>query len=160
MNKILNSLLTCAIALSVSAVFAAEGNSAPDAQRKSEYGRGSSHSKQFDPIKFRERMVKRQAVLHDKLQLTSTQEDDWKTYVAAIAPPVETGKRPTAAEWVKLSAPERLEKTLERMKQHEARLATHLAAMKTFYAQLTPVQQKIFNENVDARHRRYDHEGK
>jgi protein CpxP len=56
-------------------------------------------------------------------------------------------KRPDRAEWEKLSAPERMEKQLALMKEREARMADRLAATKAFYAQLTPEQQKIFNEN-------------
>jgi protein CpxP len=99
---------------------------------------------------FKERIARRQAVLHDKLKLTGTQEAAWKTYVEAIKPPQAGSRpdRPQRADWEKLSAPERMEKMLAMMKEREARMTTHVAAMKTFYATLSPLQQQIFNDNV------------
>lgn len=101
----------------------------------------------------RDAMARRQAVLHDKLKLTGSQEAAWKTYVEAIKPPQAQGRqgRPDRAEWEKLSAPDRMEKMLAMMKEREARMSTHLAAMKTFYATLSPLQQQIFNDNVGGR---------
>ena len=100
----------------------------------------------------REGMARRQAVLHDKLKLTGSQEAAWKTYIEAVTP-AQAGRpqRPDRAEWEKMSAPERMEKMLARMKEREARMSTHLAAMKTFYATLSPLQQQIFNDNVGGR---------
>ena len=101
----------------------------------------------------REAMARRQAVLHDKLKLTGSQEAAWKTYIEAIKPPQAQGQpgRTERADWEKLSAPERMEKMLSMMKEREARMTTHLAAMKTFYATLSPLQQQIFNDNVGGR---------
>jgi protein CpxP len=94
----------------------------------------------------KEKMAKRQAELHDKLKLNASQESAWNLFTAAITP-TGTGKRPDRAEWKNLSAPERMEKQLAMMKEREARMTSRLAATKTFYATLTPEQQKIFNEN-------------
>ena len=96
---------------------------------------------------FKERMARRQAVLHDKLKLTGSQEAAWKTYVAAATPPAPPA-RPDRAQWEKMSAPERMERMMTRMKEREGHMATHLAAMKTFYATLSPLQQQIFDDNV------------
>jgi hypothetical protein len=98
---------------------------------------------------FKERIARRQAVLHDKLKLTGSQEAAWKTYVAAATPPAPAA-RPERAQWEKMSAPERMEKMMSMMKEREGHMATHLAAMKTFYATLSPLQQQIFNDNVGA----------
>ena len=48
----------------------------------------------------------------------------------------------------KLNAPQRLEKGLEHMKAMEAKLTEHLAALKEFYAVLTPEQQKTFDQQM------------
>ena len=96
---------------------------------------------------FKERMARRQAVLHDKLKLTGNQEAAWKTYIAA-ATPAPPPARPDRAQWEKMSAPERMEKMMSIMKEREGRMSNHLAAMKTFYATLSPLQQQIFNDNV------------
>jgi hypothetical protein len=94
-----------------------------------------------------ERMAQRQAKLHDLLKLTPAQEPAWATYVAA--------SRPTAAPtpgdrqaWSTLSAPARLEKHIALQKQRIAVMESHLAALKTFYAQLTPEQKKLFDQHA------------
>ena len=87
------------------------------------------------------------AKLHDKLKLTAQQEPAWKKFAAQ--PPVFDGtNRPDPAEMEKLNAPQRLEKGLEHMKAMEAKLTDHLAALKEFYAVLTPEQQKIFDDQM------------
>ena len=96
---------------------------------------------------FKERIARRQAALHDKLKLTGNQEAAWKTYIAAATPPAPPA-RPDRAQWEKMSAPERMEKMMTMMKEREGPMAAHLAAMKTFYATLSPLQQQIFNDNV------------
>ncbi|MDB5760770.1 MAG: hypothetical protein JWM30_4059 [Burkholderia sp.] len=96
---------------------------------------------------FKERIARRQAVLHDKLKLTGNQEAAWKTYIAAATPPAPPA-RPERGQWEKMSAPDRMEKMMGMMKEREGHMATHLAAMKTFYATLSPLQQQIFNDNV------------
>jgi hypothetical protein len=45
-----------------------------------------------------------------------------------------------------LATPARLDKMLAHLDEMRARLATHAAAVKTFYAQLTPAQQKVFDD--------------
>lgn len=114
---------------------------------------GGMQGMEHDGARHREAMARHQAMLHDKLKLTGNQEAAWKTYVDATRPPQVEGRqgRPDRAEWEKLSAPERMEKMLAMMKEREARMTTHLAAMKTFYATLSPLQQQIFNDNVGGR---------
>ncbi|HEY0584631.1 MAG TPA: Spy/CpxP family protein refolding chaperone, partial [Pseudoduganella sp.] len=45
-------------------------------------------------------------------------------------------------------APERMEKRIEMAKARLARMESNLAATKTFYATLTPEQQKVFDEKA------------
>ena len=87
------------------------------------------------------------ATLHDKLKLTAQQETAWKKF-AAVNPMADKSARPDPAEMAKLNAPQRLEKGLEHMKTMEAKMTEHLAALKEFYAVLTPEQQKIFDEQM------------
>jgi hypothetical protein len=158
-SSLRKSLLMGAAVLSLGGgAFAAQGDKAPDDQKGAQHG-WASH-RQFDPAKFKEHIAKRQAALHDKLKLTAAQEPAWASYTAAMTPPADMGKRPDRAEWAKLSAPERMEKMLGKMKEREARMTSHLSAMKTFYAALTPEQQKIFNDNVGAGHRHHEHHGR
>ena len=92
-----------------------------------------------------EHMQKRQAAMHDALKLTATQESAWKTYVDKTKPN-DAMVRMNREEMAKLSAPERIERRLAKSKERDARMSTRLAAMKEFYAVLTPEQQKIMNE--------------
>ena len=97
------------------------------------------------PEKMAARFEKRQAELHDKLKLNAGQEDAWKAYVAKIRP-TEPAKRPDRAEIEKLPAPDRMEKMLGFMQEHEKRMADRIAATKEFYAVLTPEQKKVFDD--------------
>ena len=100
------------------------------------------------PEKMREHMQKRQTALHDQLKLTAAQEPAWKTYVAAVTP-TDMGKQGgDHAAMEKMSAPERLEKHIAMSKERDARMATHLAALKTFYVVLTPEQKQLFDKQT------------
>lgn len=89
--------------------------------------------------------AERLARLHTKLNLQASQEAAWTTFAAAITPstlPVH----PTPAD-LNLPAPERAQKMLDALKQHEAIATAHVAALKTFYAALSVEQQKTFDAN-------------
>jgi periplasmic protein CpxP/Spy len=87
------------------------------------------------------------AALHDKLKLTAQQETAWKKF-AANKPVFDKANRPDPAEMQKLNAPQRMEKGMENMRAMEKTMTEHLAALKEFYAVLTPEQQKIFDEQT------------
>ncbi|QDX80147.1 hypothetical protein B9N43_02060 [Denitratisoma sp. DHT3] len=94
-----------------------------------------------------ERRAARHQALHDKLKLNAQQEESWKALQAAHQPP-GAEQRPNRAEFEKLTAPERMEKMLEHMKQRQEHMTAGLQALKTFYAKLTPEQQKIFDSET------------
>ena len=99
--------------------------------------------------KLGEDMARRQAKIHDALQLTAAQEPAWAAYQAAIQPAagveIGMGMHGERAAWATLSAPARMEKMIGMAKQHTAAMESHLAALNTFYALLTPVQKKAFD---------------
>lgn len=97
--------------------------------------------------KFKERMEKHQAALHDKLKLTSAQEPAWKNFVDAVTP-TSLPTPPDRKTLEGLNAPARLEKMLERLKEHEAKMQSHLSALQSLYAVLTPEQQKIMDADL------------
>jgi protein CpxP len=134
-------IAAAALSTAVHAAPPAPEQSAPDRGAM----QGMHHERQGGD--FKERIARRQAALHDKLKLTGNQEAAWKSYIAAATPPAPPA-RPDRAQWEKMSAPERMEKMMTMMKEREAPMAAHLAAMKTFYATLSPLQQQIFNDNV------------
>lgn len=85
--------------------------------------------------------------LHEKLKLTAQQEAAWKKFTAS-SPFPDKAAQLDPAEMKKLNAPQRMEKGLEHMRTVEKTMTEHLAALKEFYAALTPEQQKIFDEQT------------
>lgn len=114
-----------------------------------------------------ERMAHFQAHLHDRLKLTAAQEPAWNAYLAAVKPQMpakgaaDAHQAPGAGmkEFAALPAPQKMEKMLEMQKKHEAMQEHHLAALKTFYATLTPEQQKTFDHSLmmGMHHRHHEH---
>jgi protein CpxP len=159
MNKFRKSVLIGVTVIGLgSAAFTAQAQTAGDNRPGETRTAVGGHERHGDG-KFSDRMARGQAELHDKLKLNATQEAAWKTFIADAAPK-PMGKRPDRAEFAKLSAPERMERMLGMMKEREAHMATRLASLKTFYATLTPEQQKVFNESFGAgrgRHGRGEH---
>jgi Spy/CpxP family protein refolding chaperone len=91
-------------------------------------------------------MEKRQNVLHDKLALSASQQSAWDNFILMSKP----GERPAKSEWSelsKLSTPDRLDHMLVRMKERQQEMESRAKSVKSFYAQLTPEQQKIFDES-------------
>jgi protein CpxP len=110
----------------------------------------------FDPAKHAERVAQREQKLHDALKLTAAQESAWKTYLAAIKPQTPIG-RADRVSLKDLPAPQRMEKQLEFSKQRLEKQEARLAALKSFYAVLTPEQQKTFDQA--SRHEGRGHHG-
>lgn len=127
-------------ALSINAVAANQVSPPADGQKPG--------LQKMSPEKMHEHIAKRQAVLHDQLKLTPVQEPAWKTYIAAMVPPALSKGDHDLATMDKMSAPDRMEKMLETAKIREALMTSHLAALKTFYAVLTPSQQQIFDQQT------------
>ncbi|HTT07177.1 MAG TPA: Spy/CpxP family protein refolding chaperone [Gammaproteobacteria bacterium] len=90
------------------------------------------------------RIEQRKTELHDKLKLKPEQEAAWNTFVEKMKP-AQPMERPNWGELKKLPAPDRMGKMLDMMKAREGQMENRLAALKEFYATLTPEQQKIFD---------------
>lgn len=105
-----------------------------------------------DPAQMQARIAKHQADLKAKLKLTPAQGGAWTAFTASMQPPVH-GARPDRAamkaEFDKLTTPERIDKmrTLrtQRMTEMNAAMDKRGDATKTFYAALSPEQQKVFD---------------
>ncbi len=155
MNKALNKSIRmlmagAAIAALSASVYAHDGEDC-------EHG-GHGGMMDRDPARMEKYHEQHLARLHDKLKLTAQQEPAWKKFTAQTAVP-QASARPDRVEMEKLNAPQRMEKGLEHMKAMEARMADHLAALKEFYAVLTPDQQKIFDEQMHHwRHHGHGHD--
>jgi hypothetical protein len=89
----------------------------------------------------------RQNSLHNKRGLSESQEAAWNEFIAKS----KSNERPTKSEGTelsKLSAPDRLDHKLAMMKNRQQAMESHVQAVKVFYAQLTPAQQKIFDGSL------------
>jgi periplasmic protein CpxP/Spy len=105
------------------------------------------------------KMEKHHSQLHDALKLTAEQEPGWKKLLDSEHPAGMPGNT-DQEDWSKLKAPERAEKMLELSKAHQAAMAEHVAALKSFYASLTPQQQAAFEEFHSAhQHGHHAHHG-
>lgn len=133
---VLPGITVAMLGLTTSAV--AQWNNSPD--RGQGMGRDSGRMEQM-----RER---RQAALHDKLKLSASQEKAWQAFVAKGKELRPKKKRPDSLEFAGLTAPQRMEKMLDRMHEREQNMTRMLGALKTFYAVLTPQQQKIFDDSM------------
>jgi hypothetical protein len=109
--------------------------------RYEENGRMGMNSARME--KYHEQHLSR---LHDRLKLNPQQEVAWKKFSSNRM--IERPPRPNPEEMDNLSAPQRLEQGLQRMRAMEAKMSEHLVALKEFYAVLTPEQQKIFDEDT------------
>lgn len=84
--------------------------------------------------------------LHDALKLTPEQEPVWERLMESEKPKPSSAGTGQREDWSKLSAPERAERALELYKSRQAHMAEYVAALKGFYATLSPEQQKTFEE--------------
>lgn len=145
-----------AIGLSAAALSGAAIAQTPPAQGSMSASAGQ-RSEQWQQ-KRAEHRQKRMAAMHDSLKLTAAQEPAWKTFVEK-SKPAEKMNRPNREEMAKLSAPERADRHMAMMKEHETHMATRIGALKDFYAVLTPEQKKTMDTQPMKHHGRGMHGG-
>lgn len=161
----LNSLVLAGLLASAGSAAMAQGTpvapTAPAASTGAPAGPQGERMGRHDPAKMQAMMAKRQAEMKAKLKITPAQEGAWTTFTAAMQPPAHAG-RPTPAqraEFDKLTTPERIDKmrTLrtQRMAEMNAAMNQRGDATKTFYAVLSPEQQKTF----DTEHKKHGSRG-
>lgn len=97
--------------------------------------------------KMQKRMAERQAKLKAELKLAPEQEAAWSAFVARTAPELRMGGKDRAQreDWSKMTTPERLDKMQARHAERGEKMAERIDATKSFYATLTPEQQKTFD---------------
>ena len=97
--------------------------------------------------KMQKRMAERQAKLKANLKLAPEQEAAWSAFVARTAPePRMAGKQGMhREEMAKLTTPERIDKMMAMHNERHAKMTERMEATKSFYATLTPEQQKTFD---------------
>ena len=149
MIKTCKALIACAAsaaALCVAAVAVAQDAPAP-AQRPG-------------VAKFQERTEARQAerarALHDVLGIRPNQEAAVQAFQAAMRPERRDHGQPPAPA---ATTPERLDRMAARMAERQQAFQRRAEAIKRFYAQLTPEQQKSFDALQTLGHGGRGHDG-
>ena len=98
-----------------------------------------------------ERHAKRMADLKAQLRLTAAQEGAWTQFTQAMQPPARAGgpgmgMGMNRAEFDKLTTPQRIDRMQQMADQRHTEMKQRGDAVKAFYAQLTPEQQKTFDQ--------------
>ncbi|AOZ50986.1 Spy/CpxP family protein refolding chaperone [Chromobacterium vaccinii] len=128
MTQLLKPLLIAGLLFAGSAAYADDAPAAPAAHK----------GWHMDPAKHEEMRAKHLQALHDKLKIQPQQEAAWQTFAASMKP--EKMEKPAMDD--KATAPEKMESMMQRQ---QARMQQRLDALKAFYAQLTPEQQKTMD---------------
>ena len=144
--------LLLAALLAAASAFAVAQTPAPAASATPAAG---EHHAQRDPAQRHQRMAEhhaqRQAELKAQLKLTPAQEGAWTTYTAALK---REPRQPRAdrAEFEKLTTPQRIDRLQSLQAERQQRMAQRGEVVKTFYAQLAPEQQKVYDQQTLRRH--------
>ena len=135
MKSPLIAALSAGVALSVMAAGATFAQApAADAQKP------AAMKRQHDPAEHAQR-------LRATLQLTPAQEPALQAFIAASAQHRgdRMQHREQRQEMQNLTTPQRLDRMAAHQAERQQRFAQHAAAVKQFYGQLTPAQQKAFD---------------
>lgn len=91
------------------------------------------------------------AALKESLKLTPAQESAWNAFTQTRQPVMQQNgfdrqaRQAKHDEFAKLTTPQRLDKMLAMSEQRRARMVERAEAVKSFYVQLTPEQQSVFD---------------
>jgi hypothetical protein len=91
--------------------------------------------------------------LHDALSLSASQEEAWNAFQAVELPdPQDDARRRSAAQMMpSLKAPQRVDLSIAAMQADLDVLQRRGAALKRFYAILSPEQQAVFDRETAPR---------
>lgn len=150
-------LLASVLASSGLAAFAqtpppADGTAPPPPADARHHGpRGPmAHGERPDRAAMQQRMEARLAQLKQRLQLTADQQGAWDSFTAALRPGAGGHARldMDRQEFARLTTPERIDRMRAMRLQRQADMDRRDDAVKTFYAALTPAQQKVFDREA------------
>ncbi len=82
------------------------------------------------------------------LQLQPSQESAWHTFSTVMMTPMKRPTPPAPGELEKMTTPERIDKMMVLKAERDAEMNRRMTATKTFYATLTPAQQKVFDTHT------------
>jgi len=91
--------------------------------------------------------------LHDALKLSASQEEAWNAFQTASLPdPDQAARQRNAAELMPtLTAPRRVDLSIAAMQADLQAFERRGAALKAFYATLSPAQQAVFDNQTAPR---------
>ncbi len=115
------------------------------------HGMQSGHAMMNDPKREAHRAERHQKHLNDMkvfLQLQASQEAAWTAFESVMKQPMKRNMAAIPADMEKMSTPERIDKMMAVKAERDAEIAKRMNASKTFYAALTPAQQKVFDTHT------------
>jgi len=83
--------------------------------------------------------------LRKKLKLDAKQEQAWTDYENVLSANMKATQERRQTDLSSMSAPERLERAQQLMRERDERMTVQLKTMNDFYSTLTPEQQQIFD---------------
>jgi len=89
------------------------------------------------------------------LQLQDNQEADWSTFSAALLSPMTRSSPMNPVEMEKLTTPESIDKMMAMKAARDAQINLRMTATKTFYDNLSPQQQKVFDTHASKAMKRH-----
>jgi len=107
----------------------------PKMQEQRDAKRAERHQNRLDELKV-------------YLQLQASQDDAWQSFAGVMKTPIKRPAPMTPSEVEKLTTPERIDKMMARKAETDAEITKRLNASKTFYATLTPTQQRVFDTHT------------
>ena len=148
-----------AVLLAGGGILAATANATPaggaDGKPRCEARQGQSLQSRMQ-----ERRTQHLAALKEKLKLAPGQEAAWNAFTASIQPGMRhagADRQAMRAEVEKLNTAERMDRMTAMAQARHAHMTQRAEAIKSFYAQLTPAQQKVFDAEAMPRHEQRGH---
>jgi hypothetical protein len=130
--------------LSTAALAQAAGGAGPD--RAPPTAEQREAWKQQHETRRREALEEQARRLHDILNLRPDQDAALHAFLTSMAPPRrEDMRRERPDEAGKLTTPQRLDRMAQRLAERQTEFQTRAAAIRQFYAALSPEQQRAFD---------------
>lgn len=139
---------------------------APAATATKEFkpGQRAQERQRMTPEQRQARMAQRAEAFKQKLQITPAQESAWTNFQASMQAGKGEPRQPrmNRQEMQNLTAPERVDRMRAMHQERAAEMDRRGEAVKTFYAALSPEQQKVFDQEsarMMQRHGKGKHHG-
>ncbi len=141
------ALTVPALAQSPAPVTPAPGTSTAQPHHRLHTADHAAHREQWKQ-KRAARRAERLSHLHQQLVLLPGQEAAWTTFERAMQPAQRGDTRLDREGWKALATPERIDRMRVMRAQRIAAMDIRGDAIKSFYAQLQPAQQKTFDQQA------------